>query len=348
MLGSSWKGTGGVARPTAHATILCPYACVAVLPVLLCNPCIGSLRSNCVYACRDGLLAEAVGKHKGPTSSVLLTRDEVLHIIDQTNKAVSARHDTGQREGTRYQDEDDEGGKVCSSSLFWDEVYKETALLEANSVLSITELSMMVFGFLKSYVQEGSAAVGLFSEGALQVSAKPTAQHVIEQAARPTTSGGSSVVSESDYTSDMVPAAISDSGTTLPQGESSYPTQRSQVAQEGWKKPEYSANSSGGTVSRVQWQQSLEQEHSQKPQAEGPRRSTSVPSSAGDSPLGSKGGLGEDFPKEIPRSSPADAASFLKAVGADAEDPCEHYRAALRGGFGFILTPRATACAVIV
>ncbi|XP_026194497.1 uncharacterized protein LOC34620802 [Cyclospora cayetanensis] len=160
---------------------------------------------------RDGLLEEAMSKNQGPSSSVLLSRDEVLSIIEHTNKSVALHHT---QLIASYGPKDSRNSRSvnapCASSLFWDEVYKETALLDPSSVLSVTELSMMVFGFLKAYIHEVSTDPPL-SEQALHEAHKPAAQ--AEEAPAPVTrltaSGASSLASESDYAAEKAPTASS-------------------------------------------------------------------------------------------------------------------------------------------
>lgn len=256
---------------------------------------------------RDGLLEEAVSKHQGPTSSVLLTRDEVLHIVSQTSKAVS----------TRLGRED---GDASSSSLFWDEVYKETALLESSSVLSITELSMMVFGFLKSYVQEVAAAVHS-SRGESPVYEKGEAPLEAEQAVRRTTSGGSSLISESDYAPEVAPQAGSESRVSRRQLEDTSRNQKSrETAEELRKEPELLIGNSV-TWPPEQWNVSGDQTYTSDQPRQRAERSSSLPSSLAASGLRQQESISADF-----ATSHADAATFMKAITTDAEDPCKPCR----------------------
>lgn len=103
----------------------------------------------CCSRCRDSLLAQAAQKQQGPTNSVLLSRDEVLDVIQRTSRLVGQRN-IGSMETTGVPFANPEDG----GSAFWDEVYKETAALDKMALLSITELSMMVYEFLKGYMSD--------------------------------------------------------------------------------------------------------------------------------------------------------------------------------------------------
>ncbi|CDI85782.1 Proteophosphoglycan 5, related [Eimeria praecox] len=265
---------------------------------------------------RDGLLAEAMSKHQGPTSSVLLSRDEVLRIIEQTNKSVTSRHDKhAECEGRSYPQ-----GEACSSSLFWDEVYRETALLDSTSVLSITELSMMVFGFLKSYLRQDATAMRQ-SEGDPHDAGQSIKSEESDGTVRPDTSGVRGGVADADCVSaaPIVRASTVGAGATHEGANSqilhdaSYPLDKASGSLED--------NSS---MVQVRWQKGWELGHSGE---HPPRRTTSIDdvSGAAISPAGEHGrGSEAGAYGEASDSPAADASHILRNM--DSEDPFSQLR----------------------
>ncbi|CDJ52249.1 Proteophosphoglycan ppg4, related [Eimeria brunetti] len=270
---------------------------------------------------RDCILAEAVGKHQGPTSSVLLTRDEVLSIIDRTNKSVAPRHSRGDAGGTRRDGESYQGGDTNSSSLFWDEVYRETALLDAASVLSVTELSMMVFGFLKSYLKQEST-------GTRQPEGDP---HDVDQSVElgepertlvPDASGARNAVSHTSYAPRAPGVADSTVGAT--HEDTSSQGQHSHVYGSLNETSASREDTYGTTMEPERWQKGWElehpREHAQNPAVSRNDMSSVASSTAGGhgrDPQGQTHGEGSESPA-------ADVSRILREV--DSEDPFSQLR----------------------
>ncbi|CDJ36218.1 uncharacterized protein EMH_0040910 [Eimeria mitis] len=261
---------------------------------------------------RDGLLAEAMSKHQGPTSSVLLSRDEVLRIIDQTNKSVASRHSKGRAESTRCDGGSYQGGDASSSSLFWDEVYRETALLDSTSVLSVTELSMMVFGFLKSYLRQESTAVKM-SEGV----PNDVAQQVHEQAVPSDTSGVISAVSGTSCVPEAAPVADTAIGAAHP--VVSTQELRSQVPGSPDETGENLDDICGSTMMHKGWQKGWELEHPREHRQDRAESRNDFPSVASPSSDGHVRGSERQTYREASDSPVADVSHILTRL--DSEDP---------------------------
>ncbi|KAL8450601.1 hypothetical protein Emed_002473 [Eimeria media] len=268
---------------------------------------------------RDGLLAEALRKHEGPTSGVLLTRDEVLHIIDQTNKSATSRRNAASSDDSKSRRAADTESHSWSSP-FWDEVYRETEQLDPNSVLSISELSMMVFGFLKTYIQENSHVKE--ADQASQTEERSGVDHRLNEApVRPSASGSSSIISEGDYSSHTGPLASPISGVPRQRAEDSY--------RRGFS-PELSAgalheaeHAGDGVVATTRWQGKAGDEEQLEAQLQGrSRRDNSEPGTGYNM---FEGGVSKLHSQEqATLASHADAAAFLKAVQGDHDDPRKH------------------------
>ncbi|KAL8273047.1 hypothetical protein Esti_002968 [Eimeria stiedai] len=259
---------------------------------------------------RDGLLARALQKHEGPTSGVLLTRNEVLHIIDETNKSVTSRQDATSSDDPRSRQAVDTGGHAWSSP-FWDEVYRETEQLDPKSVLSISELSMMVFGFLKTYIQESSPVKG--SEQASQNDESSEASRRTEPLVRVSRSGSSSVVFEGDYASSTGPLGSPISGACRQHAEDS---DRRGFSPEMPSQAVHEAGYAGDGVVLTGRSQGRAGEEQLDAQPQGLSR-------RGNSEPGAGHSMFEESVSDLPSqeqatlASHADAAAFLKAVQGD-------------------------------
>ncbi|CDJ39042.1 hypothetical protein, conserved [Eimeria tenella] len=264
---------------------------------------------------RDGLLAEAMRKQQGPTSSVLLSRDEVLQIIDQTNKSVTFRHNERQMEDRRCGSL--QAREACPSSLFWDEVHRETSLLEPTSVLSITELSMMVFGFLKSYLQEKSTAIRLpdgDSQDAGQPATPPDSGRIVPS----TLSRASSATSEFHCVPVWASPNIGSAGATYEKDAKDQKLRSGNSAASSLACDGLDENY-GDESQRGQWRGSPRMEHALSEQQERPVSGSSASSTA--CPAGPRhdGGSEHRSFEESSRSARDDILALLKTV--ESEDP---------------------------
>ncbi|KAL8434607.1 hypothetical protein ACSSS7_003082 [Eimeria intestinalis] len=262
---------------------------------------------------RDGLLAEALRKHEGPTSGVLLTRDEVLHIIDATNKSVTSRHDGTSSDDPRSR-QAVEAGNHAWSSPFWDEVYRETQQLDPSSVLSISELSMMVFGFLKTYIQENSQVRGDFAEQVLQNESSVMNRRT-ESPVRASRSGASSV-SEGDCAPHTGPLGTSLSDASREHAEDSHRRGFSpEVPAEALHEAGYTGD---GVALSKRWQGKSDEERLEAQEGTS-RRGNSEPGAGYSMFEGSVSNLSSE--EQSTSASRADAVALLKAAQGDHEDP---------------------------
>lgn len=249
---------------------------------------------------------------------MLLSRDEVLRIIDQTNKAVTSRHSRENAEGTRRDEGSCQGGDSCASSLFWDEVYRETALLESNSVLSITELSMMVFGFLKSYLRQEPAGMK-HSEGDPSSVGKAVEQEETEHAVHSDAWRIRSGVSDAS----CEPAAHAVAG--IPAGL----RHDEAVGQNVHRRISGSANRESGNVdgsysppmTHGRWQESGDREHLREHRKHLQDRAASRNDISSSTVGGCERGSEGQTYREVSESEHFDASHILK--GIDSDDPCK-------------------------
>lgn len=269
---------------------------------------------------RDRLLEAAMGKLEGPTSSILLTRDEVLLIIDQTNKLVSSRSGSDNCAQSGSHKEGDSVDKVSTSSPFWDEVYRETEQLEPNSVLSISELSMMVFGFLKAYVQEGSLAVRS-SESLCRDGERQAKENEGEQVARESTCGTSST-GEDGCPAQLKKFSSSSNVASQVENGSNQGEQSQNIKTENWSETESPFPRGALTQSAVLWQGEPEQRCFWRPSQEIPGSESDVPWSPVSNRL-EKGAVNRISEEEGVESPHVDAAALLKSLGAETEDACK-------------------------
>ncbi|KAL8436213.1 hypothetical protein Efla_003743 [Eimeria flavescens] len=282
----------------------------------------GTLADDKVYGLqvfRNGLLAEALRKQEGPTSGVLLTRDEVLQIIHRTNQAVMSRHGAD-ISGTRCPQGGGTRGEAQSSSPFWDEVYRETEQLDPNSVLSISELSMMVFGFLKTYIQEESQAREL--EHRSQSKEDSGFHDKAAPAALAITSGSSSVLLEREIAAHDPPSVSRSRGAGGRQDE-----ERRRISERAGGIPQevtHSLSTGSGAFPTAPWQREPEDDKLDRRWQGQPGRGSSGLEAARTS--SHSGGVDNFLLQEVAEPSHADAAAFLKAFRGDYEDPSAQLR----------------------
>ncbi|KAL8455489.1 hypothetical protein Emag_000618 [Eimeria magna] len=267
---------------------------------------------------RDGLLAEALRKHEGPTSGVLLARDEVLHIIDETNKSVTSRRNATSSDDLKSRRAVDAESHSWSSP-FWDEVYRETEQLDHNSVLSISELSMMVFGFLKTYIQENSQVKGS-DQASQNDEGFGVDRRLTESPVRASASGSSSVISEGDYVSHTGSLGSPTSGVSRQRAENTHRTGFTPEVSPGALHE--AAHAGGAVVSTKKWQGKPDEEQLEAQPLGRSRRGNSEPGAGCSMFEGGESNLHSQ--EQATSASHADAAAFLKAIQGDQDDPRKH------------------------